>query len=192
MQSSRLITTYMSSSLSVKGFIFIDVCRVWCYLQGVTWHSSPLTVCQYFKRSSIRIRGTRTRWSRGLHWSMKANLRHPGHFSVSLFSHCVLFLPLQLFTVTFLPSSRPSCIFQSKHFSPCQSSCWLLPLFSLLSSCVPPHTSCCPYLLSPLSPIPSSLFCTARPASPLSTNPSASYVGYLRGDQAGAVFFFFF
>lgn len=179
-------------SLSVKAFIFIDVYRVWCYLRGVIPHSSSLPVCQYFKRSSIRIRGTRTRWSRGLHWSMKANLRHPGHFSVSPFSHCDFFLPLQLFTLTFVPSSRPSCIFQSKHFSPCQSSCRLLPLFSLLSSSVPPHSSGCPYLLSPASPIPSSLFCTARPASPLPTILSASYVGYLRGDQAGAGFFFFF
>lgn len=123
---------------------------------------------------------------------MKANLRHPGHFSVFPFSHCDFFLPLQLFTLTFVPSSQPSCIFQSKHFSPCQSSCRLLPLFSLLSSSVPPHSSGCPYLLSPASPIPSSLFCTARPASPLSTILSASYVGYLRGDQAGAGFFFFF
>lgn len=114
-----------------------------------------------------------------------------------------------------MPSSSPFHPFsQSKHFSPCQSSHRLLHLFSfsslsLLFSLVSPPSLCfhlycsfflpitvylcaSPFFLTP-PPLPSpSLLYTARPASPLSTTLSASYVGYLRGDQACAGFFSFY
>lgn len=47
----------------------------------------------------------------------------------------------------------------------------------------------CPSLTPPRPPLSPTLSYTALPTSPLSTTLSASYVGYLRGDQAGAGFF---
>lgn len=138
---------------------------------------------------------------------MKANPCSPGRFFPSPFSHCSFF-SLQLFTST--PSSSLSYAFSRVNtFLPAN-----LPPLSCLCSLflvLPPHTHTHPsFVFVFIAPcrcisLSFSLIFFSNPSQFLSyTSPhhnppttttttttlSASYVGYLRGDRAGAAFLF--